>query len=191
MKSPLFLKLLGAALLLILVTLVAVDATITHYAPLSIDPAATALRQRVVLISLSAAVFALATAYAISHSLSQRVSRLKRVARTVLDTGASPQPVADANDELGALENSLTVMAGRVRDTADRLRLESARGEAILSSMAEGVLAVDSGLRVTFCNNSFARLIGLKGPAPTGAPLLEVARDTGLLQVLSHVASSG
>ncbi len=192
MKSLLFLKLLGAALLLILLTLFAVDSTITHYAATSPgDPAVAELRRRVLAISLSAAVFALVVAYAISKSLSQRVSRLKRFAETVLDPHADPQPVADATDELGALETSLKVMAARFRELVERLSLESARREAILSSMAEGVLAVDSGLRVIFCNDSFARLIGFKGPAPNGAPLLEVARDTGLLQVLSHVASSG
>jgi two-component system phosphate regulon sensor histidine kinase PhoR len=83
------------------------------------------------------------------------------------------------------------VMSSRFGDLVERLSLESARREAILSSMTDGVLAVDSGLHVTFCNDSFARLIGFKGSVPRGVTLLEAVRDPGLLNVLSHVANSG
>ncbi len=82
-------------------------------------------------------------------------------------------------------------MAARFHELVDRLSLESARREAILSSMAEGVLAVDHTLRVTFCNHSFARLVDFRGPVPVGVSLLEVVRDPGLLDVLTRVARSG
>jgi two-component system phosphate regulon sensor histidine kinase PhoR len=194
MKSYLFIKLLGAALLLIALTLVAVDITVVSYAArmhAAQDPAIGDLRRSIFVLSLAAAILALIIAYSVSQSLSRRVSRLKRVADTLLDAGATPQPIADADDELGSLEHSLSIMAARFHELVDRLSLESARREAILSSMAEGVLAVDSGLRVTFCNDSFARLFGFKGAVPRGVALLEVVRDPGLLSVLTRVASSG
>jgi signal transduction histidine kinase len=150
-------KLLGAAFLIIVVTLIAVDGTVAGYAArshLGSDPAIAELRRQIFAISLGAAIFALVIAYLVSRSLSHRVSRLKRVAETLLDPGSSPQPVADTNDELGALEHSLSVMASRFHELVDRLSLESARREAILRSMAEGVLAVDSSLHVTFCNDA-------------------------------------
>jgi two-component system phosphate regulon sensor histidine kinase PhoR len=194
MKSSLFIKLLGAAFLIIAVTLIAVDTSVTRFAApagMANDPSIAALRRQIFTISLGAAIVALIVAYAVSRSLSRRVSGLKRVAETLLDAGASPQPVADGNDELGALEHSMTIMAARFHELVDRLSLESARREAILSSMAEGVLAVDSSLHVTFCNDSFARLFGFKGAVRGGLTLLEVVRDPGLLSVLTRVASSG
>jgi two-component system phosphate regulon sensor histidine kinase PhoR len=194
MKSSLFIKLLGAAFLIIAVTLIAVDTSVTRFAArtqLDHDPAVAELRRQIFAMSFGAAIFALLIAYSVSRSLSRRVSRLKRVAETLLEAGSSPQPVAGAHDELGALEHSLSIMVARFRELVDRLSLESARREAILSSMAEGVLAVDSSLHVTFCNDSFARLFGFKGPVPQGLTLLEVVRDPGLLSVLTRVASSG
>jgi two-component system phosphate regulon sensor histidine kinase PhoR len=194
MKSSLFIKLLGAAFLIMAVTLIAVDTTVARFAAserLANDRSIVELRRQIFTLSLAAALFALIVAYAVSRSLSHRVSRLKRIAETLLDPGASPQPVADANDELGALEHSLSIMAVRFHELVDRLSLESARREAILSSMVEGVLAVDSSLHVTFCNDSFARLFGFRGPVPRGLTLLEVVRDPGLLSVLTRVASSG
>src|SRR5450631_3181982 len=160
MKSTLFLKLLGAALLLILVTLFAVDSTLTHYTAWAPgDPALAEIRRRIFTISLGAAVLALLIAYAVSRSLSRRVTSLKQFAETLLETNSQWRPVGGAHDELGALEQSLRVMAARLRELVDRLSIESARREAILTSMAEGVLAVDGGLHVTFCNDSFARLM--------------------------------
>jgi two-component system, OmpR family, phosphate regulon sensor histidine kinase PhoR len=194
MRSPLFVKLLGAAFLIIVVTLLAVDATIESYAArtaMANDPAIAELRRRIFSISLAAALFALVVAYSVSRSLSHRVSRLQRIAETLLEPASSPQPIARAKDELGSLEYSLGIMAARFHELVDRLSLESARREAILSSMADGVLAVDSRLHVTFCNDSFARLFGFKGPDPRGVSLLELVRDPGLHSVLTRVASSG
>jgi len=66
-------------------------------------------------------------------------------------------------DDLASLERSLTGVARELRTLVDRLRFESARREAILAGMAEGVLAVDPDLRVTFCNKAFLRAIGFRG----------------------------
>jgi two-component system, OmpR family, phosphate regulon sensor histidine kinase PhoR len=52
-------------------------------------------------------------------------------------------------------------------------------------------LAVDKELRVTFCNDSFARLLGARTPIPERMPLLELVRDTGLREMLVQVLASG
>ena len=57
--------------------------------------------------------------------------------------------------------------------------------------MAEGVLAVDRDLRVTFCNDAFLRAIGARKPVFEQTRLLELVRDPGLLEVLGHVLNTG
>jgi two-component system phosphate regulon sensor histidine kinase PhoR len=69
--------------------------------------------------------------------------------------------------------------------------VEGARREAILASMVEGVLAVDRDLRVTFCNDSFARTVGARAPVSPGVPLLDLVRDPGLLEIMTHVLATG
>ena len=49
------------------------------------------------------------------------------------------------DDELGDLAVSFKRTGAQLRDLVDRLSLESARREAILASMVEGVLAVEMG----------------------------------------------
>jgi len=140
--------------------------------------------------SLIALGLAMAIAYFFSDRFIRRVRHLQSFADHLVETRASQQLPADADDELGILARSLNRMAAQLHDSLRNLSLESARRKAVLSSMGEGVLAVDEEMRITFCNESFARVIGATTPVPERTPLLEVVRDAGLLDMLSQVLVS-
>jgi two-component system, OmpR family, phosphate regulon sensor histidine kinase PhoR len=176
MTGSLFRRLLVLAVALVAITLFAIDRTLVG----------TEVRGQVFAIGLSSSLLALLVAFFISRSLARRVSDLKRVAEGMLD-----RPHQPSSDDLGSLEDSLASVAKELRRLLDRLRFESARREAILSSMAEGVLAVDPDLRVTFCNTAFLKAIGFRGASFEGLSLLELVRDTGLHQLLREVLASG
>ena len=75
MKSPLFIKLLGAAFLIMAVTLIAVDTTVARFAVserLANDPSIAGLRRQIFAISLGAALFALIVAYTVSANAPSR-----------------------------------------------------------------------------------------------------------------------
>jgi len=183
--SSLFRRLFFAALVLVAVTLIAVNQTLMAGA---VDAHA---RVQVLAISLGAALLALAVAFLVTRSLSLRVSRLKRVAEG-LAGAASDQPlVSDSQDDLASLERSLTGVARELRTLVDRLRFESARREAMLAGMAEGVLAVDLDLRVTFCNQAFLRAIGFRGESFERLSLLELVRDPALHELIRGVVAKG
>jgi two-component system phosphate regulon sensor histidine kinase PhoR len=176
MTGSLFRRLLLLAVALIAITLFAIDRVLVG----------TDVRGRVFAIGLSSSLLALLVAFLVSRSLARRVRKLKQVAEGILD-----RPRPDAGDDLGSLETSVAGVAKELRRLLDRLRFESARREAILSSMAEGVLAVDPDLRVTFCNTAFLKAIGFRGASFEGLSLLELVRDTGLHQLLREVLSTG
>jgi len=155
------------------------------------DPNTRHVRERILAISLTSSVLALGVALLVARSLSQRVSRLKLFAEGMLGGVAQDSSPHDSGDELGSLERSLQAVAREQRKMVDRLRFESARREAILSSMAEGVLAVNQELRVTFCNTRFLRAIGFRGASFEGVSLFELVRDTGLHELLREVLSTG
>ncbi len=149
------------------------------------------LRLTVMGISLGAAFFALFLAFLISHSLSPRVRSLKHLAEGILEGSRDHAEVTAADGDLRGLESMLAIVAKEVRGLLVRLSFESARREAILSGMAEGVLALDQDLRVTFSNNAFSRALGAPTAGIEGRTLLELVRDTGLHQVLHSVVASG
>ncbi len=59
------------------------------------------------------------------------------------------------------------------------------------SSMVEGVLAVDSNLRITFANESFARAVGAPNPIPAKLPLVDLVRDPEMREILARVLEGG
>ncbi len=149
------------------------------------------VRQRIIIASVIAAAVALALAYFFTRSFTRRIRRLQAFAESLPARRSAEPLLADGNDELGALAASLNRMAAELQDLVDKLSLESNRREAILASMAEGVLAVDSNLRVTFCNDSFARAVGADTPIPERLPVLELVRDPDFLDLLSRVLVTG
>lgn len=156
-----------------------------------IDLAIAAVRRRILEASLLTVALALVAVAVISGLFTRRIGRLKRFAEALLDNPPAEPLAADANDELGDLARSLSTMGVRMHDLLDRLRLESARLEAILASVAEGVLAVDSEMRVIFCNQSFALAVNALTPLPERLPLLELARDPGLVDALTEAVVDG
>jgi len=154
------------------------------------DAAVGAVRWFLFGTSLAALGLAMVIAYLFSRRFTGRIRHLQAFAERLVETRALRDLPPDADDELGALARSLNRMAAQLRESLDRLSLESARREAILSSMVEGVLAVDQQMRITFCNESFAHVAGIPVPVPQRAPLLEVVRDAGLLDMLSQVLVS-
>jgi two-component system phosphate regulon sensor histidine kinase PhoR len=142
------------------------------------------------LATLATALAGIAGAFLFSRSLRRRIGRL-RVFVEGLVAGPAQIPLPDSPDELGALAESLGRVAAQVNELVDKVRLEGARRDAILTGMVEGVLAVDKELRVTFCNAAFATAFGVSGPVPEGLPVLRLVRDPDFLEMVRIVVASG
>lgn len=151
------------------------------------DEAIAAVRWRILWASWAAAGAALVMAYFFSRTFTRRILRLQLFADGLLKGRTPATLIRDSNDELGELAASLSRAAVQLHELVENLSLESARREAILASMVEGVLAVDNELRVTFCNQSFARAVGMRSAVPAHLPVLELVRDPGFLDMLSRV----
>lgn len=93
--------------------------------------------------------------------------------------------------EFAMLSSALKRASQHVGSVIDRANLELARRETILAGMAEGVLAVDRDLRVTFSNEAFAEAFQTRRPLPEGRPLYEVVREPALREILQEVMATG
>ncbi|GIU74073.1 MAG: PAS domain-containing sensor histidine kinase [Bryobacteraceae bacterium] len=164
-------------------------------APLeTIESAVRANRWRILRATLLVAFAVLVGAYLFTRSLTRRIHRIQQAAEDLAEgrfTGNPPPLLDTGRDELGALAASLHRMAGNLLEMVELVRAESARREAILSSMREGVLAVDSSLRITFCNEAFLQAVAVKQPPEEGTPLEQVSPDPALLEPLWQVLEHG
>ncbi len=187
--SSLLRKIAFAVVLLNALVLAAVDVIITQAEAASVS--STVWHWRMLAIFFAASGIALLLAWLLSRSYVHRVTRLKQMAASGLESESFAESGFEWDDELGSVANSLNAMAARTRELVNRLSVETSRQEAILSSMTEGLLAVDHDLRVIFCNESFARLVGAPVPLPKQMQLLELVRDHALRELLISIVRGG
>jgi two-component system phosphate regulon sensor histidine kinase PhoR len=183
MRIPIAVRLFMSSFVLTAVMVLAVDLSVGREAD-------TPLMRR--LLELVACSFAAALmAWIFARALAWRIGRIKSFADHVLDASSDVAPLPDEGEETAALNNSLHRMGSRIRELVERLSLESARRDAILSSMAEGVLAVNRQLQVVFCNRALLNALGLRRQVHEGMPVQDLIRDPGFLDMIAEVLETG
>jgi two-component system phosphate regulon sensor histidine kinase PhoR len=183
MKTQIVRRFLWSAFLLIATCLLALDLYVAQHDSALLYP----------LLGASLLILALTAVLALLfvRALARRAERLCDYTERLLDPEVLDYDLPTSDDQLGALARSLRRTAPRIRALVDGLKLEGERRDAILASMVEGVLAVDKDLRVTFCNNSFARTVGARTPVSAGIRLTELVRDPELLDIMMSVLARG
>lgn len=69
-----------------------------------------------------------------------------------------------SNDEIGQLGSMFNFLTARLAQTLEEITAEKAKLEAVLTYMAEGLLALDPDRRIVLMNPACARLLGLGAP---------------------------
>ncbi|MCL4192029.1 MAG: cell wall metabolism sensor histidine kinase WalK [Thermoguttaceae bacterium] len=92
--------------------------------------------------------------------------------------------------EVAALAESMNRMALQLDDRINAAIRERNAREAVLSSMVEGVLAVDVDERVISINRAGAEVLGLEMGRVEGRTLQEVVRNPDLQRLVAQVLSS-
>jgi two-component system phosphate regulon sensor histidine kinase PhoR len=98
-------------------------------------------------------------------------------------------PTSDVQ-ELARLSESLNQLAQELEDRGHTIGRQGHELEAVLASMIEGVLAVDSEERVISINRAAARLVGGNVPELVGRSLQEVIRNADLRRLATQALAS-
>jgi two-component system phosphate regulon sensor histidine kinase PhoR len=146
-----------------------------------------ALRRRLWLSSLVMLLLTGMASLLISRSFSRRVERLQSFSRRVAEGDFRPIEADRSGDALEALAASLNDSAARLDRAIRTLTEERNLSSAILGSMVEGVAVVNSAERLLFANEGFAEILELDAPPQSGSSLVEVVRQTELLEAVRAV----
>jgi two-component system phosphate regulon sensor histidine kinase PhoR len=92
--------------------------------------------------------------------------------------------------ELASLAEALNYMAGQLQNKIESLTRQGQEQQAILSSMTEGVLALDAEGRLLTINRAGAEMLRLDAAAAHNLPIQEVIQDTGLKWFINRTLSS-
>ena len=146
-----------------------------------------AFRRNLWLWSLLIFIVAGAFAMWMSRSYTERIERLREFSRRVAEGDFRPLASDGKGDTLEALGASLNQTAARLDRTIRTLTEERNLSAAILGSMVEGVAVVNGAERLVFTNPGFAGILGLDVPPVSGSSLLEVVRQTELIEAVRRV----
>jgi two-component system, OmpR family, phosphate regulon sensor histidine kinase PhoR len=123
----------------------------------------------------------------ISRSYTDRIERLREFSHRVAEGDFRPLPGDGRGDTLESLGMSLNQTARRLDRTIRTLTEERNLSAAILGSMVEGVAVVNGAERLVFANPGFAQILDLDVPPVSGSSLLEVVRQTELIEAVRRV----
>ena len=152
-----------------------------------VDQPLAAFRSRLWLASFIIMLLAGAATSFVSLRFSDRVQRLTAFSRRVAEGDFRPLPSGGFHDELNQLRISLNQTAGHLDRTIRTLTEERNLSSAILGSMVEGVAVVNGAERLAFANQGFADILELDVPPKPGSSLVEVARQTELIEAVRKV----
>ena len=153
----------------------------------SIDQELATFRTRLWLWSLLILLLSAVVALLISRSYTDRIERLREFSVRVAEGDFRPLPGDGKGDTLESLGISLNQTAQRLDRTIRTLTEERNLSSAILGSMVEGVAVVNGVERLVFANPGFAQILDLDVPPVSGSSLLEVVRQTELIEAVRRV----
>ncbi|HYE84119.1 MAG TPA: ATP-binding protein [Clostridia bacterium] len=83
-------------------------------------------------------------------------------------------------DEIGILADSINNMAFKLNETITSLQDKNIKLESIMSSVVNGIIAIDNAERVLFINPVAERLLNINDRAVVGKHLLQVVRNNSI-----------
>jgi two-component system phosphate regulon sensor histidine kinase PhoR len=116
----------------------------------------------------------------VSRRITAPIISIKRVAERFAAGELHARIPLPASTELAALAESFNKMAAQLGDRITTVTEQRNKLDAILSSMAEGVFAVDNRGRLVSVNPAAARLLNLDTSRAPGRPVEEVIRHVDL-----------
>ncbi len=125
-------------------------------------------------------------AWWIARGLSNPLDELRLAAERLAHGQWNTRMVAAEQQELAEVTEAFNRMAEALERRIDTLVQNNNEQQAVLASMAEGVLAVDSQERIISLNTASGRLLGLDPSHAEGRRLQEVVRNADLSRFITR-----
>jgi two-component system phosphate regulon sensor histidine kinase PhoR len=150
----------------------------------------TAIRFEILLMGLIIAVLSLGVTLAISRQFSQRINELKLGASRLAEGDLEHRLAMAESEELAGLAESLNRMAAQLESRMQTVISQRNQLEAVLSSMLEGVIAVNREERIISINPAAARWFDIDAEKIRGLSIQEAIRNLGIQRFVARALDS-
>ena len=150
-----------------------------------IDQALQAIELKIGVVGLIVALLAASISLMISRKISRPLEQMKNSAEVIAKgEWESKLPVTSDSLEISALSDSLNQMASQLKERIRTITNQRNESDAVLSSMLEGVLAVDAGEKLIRVNKAAGELLDIETYKTEGRPVEQIIRNSHLLEFI-------
>lgn len=156
----------------------------------AIDQALSNIYVKILWGGVAIAICSAGISLVISRRISQPIVEMKQVAQRFAEGELDLRVPISAPSELGALAKALNEMAKQLYDRILTITKQRNELEAVLSSMVEGVLAVDADGHIVSINKAAADLLMIDSIHAQGRNVEEIIRNVDLHQFIRKTVDS-
>jgi two-component system phosphate regulon sensor histidine kinase PhoR len=142
---------------------------------------------KIVLSVVIVAICAAGISLVISRKISRPIEQMKETAQRFASGLFELRVPIPKQKELADLAQALNEMARQLQDRINTITRQRNEVEAILSSMIEGVLAVDIGGRIVSINKAAAKFLSTDPTAAKGQTVKEVVSNTEFQEFIKDI----
>lgn len=132
---------------------------------------------------LIGAVIAIIVAYVVTKRFMEPLKELTVAATHVAEGDYDQKIFPKVDDERGKLASAFNEMTGKLKLNMWRLERRNQEFEAVVSSMVNGMIAVDESYHVFLANDQAREILGIKGDLISKS-IYEVLRNTTIYHIL-------
>jgi two-component system phosphate regulon sensor histidine kinase PhoR len=156
----------------------------------AVDKALNDIYVKIIWGMVGAAVCAAAVTLVVSRKITRPIEQMKDAAKRFAAGQLDHRVPVPDSEELAELAGALNETADRLKKTIETITNQKNQLEAILSSMAEGVIAVDSDGRVVSINKKAAQLLEIDSVSATGHSIEEAIRNVDIQRFMRYTLMS-
>jgi len=156
----------------------------------TIDAALKDVQGKIIFGGFIIACLAAGLSLLISHRVSSPIERLRRWAESITDGALPFKPPIDGSKEVRGLSSAMGQMVTQLRERIDTIQRQRNEIEGMLSSMVEGVIAVDIDERIISMNLAAACMFSCKPDEARGRSIQEGIRNPALQRFVSSTLAS-
>jgi two-component system phosphate regulon sensor histidine kinase PhoR len=151
-----------------------------------IDNELTSLHRKILWAGIIIAACAAAISWAVAKRLTHPIEQMTETARGFAAGDFNRRLSIPNTAELAELAKTLNEMARQLADRIDIITKDKNETQAILSSMIEGVLAIDYDGRIVSINDAAAEMLKIDKTAANGKTVEEVIRNPQFIEFVKN-----
>jgi two-component system phosphate regulon sensor histidine kinase PhoR len=155
-----------------------------------VDEELSSTKLRIALSGVVIAILAAVVILFVSRRISRPLEELRAGAERFASGDLRTRLRVDGSEEISTLAEAMNRMAAQLDHRINLISQQSKEQEAILTSMTEGVLAVDTDERVINFNRAAAEMLDFHPQHARGMTVQEAVRNTHLQEIIGHTLRS-